>query len=361
MSLEFLPVLPPPVSYPLLFGLLLVAGMLGGETARQVRLPRVIGFVAVGMAIAPLSAAMGFEPLLGELRTIVDIALGLVLFDLGRRMDLEWMKRDWTLAATGLAESAATFGLVFAALDALDVPALKAGLAAAIAMASSPAVLLVAINDDKAQGQVTERALNLVALNTLVASIIVTILLASIHYEVRLDLWNAVFHPMYLFAGSIALGGAMAALARMLARAVERSPEAHFTLIAGLLLAAIGVSQVLKLPVVLALLTFGLFARNDERRHDLLDVGLGRASRLFYIVLFVITGAGLPVSAFEAAGWAAAAFVGARIAGKFVGVLLVAPLGGLRLRQSVALAAALLPMSSVALLMQHDIARLFPE
>ena len=104
-----------------------------------------------------------------------------------------------------LAEGLVTFGLVFAALAALDIPALQAGLAAAIAMASSPAVLLVAVNDDKAQGQVTERALNLVALNTLVASIVVTILLATVHYEVRADLWNAVFHPLYLFAGSIEL------------------------------------------------------------------------------------------------------------------------------------------------------------
>jgi len=54
------------------------------------------------------------------------------------------------------------------------------------------------------------------------------------------------------------------------------------------------------------------------------------------------------------------ALVAARAAGKFTGVLAVAPLGGLRMRQAIGLGAAVLPMSSLALLMLHDIARLFP-
>ncbi|QJR13823.1 cation:proton antiporter [Usitatibacter palustris] len=361
MDLSFLPKLPLTLSYPLLFGVLLIAGMLGGEAARTIRLPRVIGYVLVGFAIAPMASAVNMGPLVEEARIFVDIALGLVLFDLGRRMDLAWMKRDWTLAASGLAESIATFGFVFASLVWLDFPVLQSGLAAAIAMATSPAVLLLAVEDHRADGQVTERALNLVALNSLFASVLVTILLASVHYQVALDLDTAFLHPLYLFAGSLVLGGAVATLARVLARMVEKSPELHFALIVGLVVGAVGIAQALKLSVILALLAFGLFVRNDERRHDLLNVDLGRASRLFYIVLFVITGASLPLSSFETAGWIAIAFVAARAAGKFVGVLTFAPLGGLRLGQAISLGAVLMPMSSLALLLQHDIAKLFPE
>ena len=359
MDTSFLPTFPPQLSYALLFGVLLLAGMLGGEGARALRLPRIVGYVFVGFALAPLAAAMNLGTLIEEARIFVDIALGLVLFDLGRRMDLEWIKRDWTLAASGLAESGLCFGLVFAAMSALDFTPLDAALAAAIAMGTSPAVVLITVQDLKAQGQVTERALNLVALNSLVASILVTILLASVHFEVGLDMDRAVLHPLYLFVGSLALGGVVASLARLLARQVERSPELHFTLIVGLVVGAVGVAQTLKLSVILALLAFGLFARNDERRHDLLNVDLGRGSRLFYIVLFVITGASLPVTAFEAAGWVSLAYVGARAAGKFLGVLAFAPFG-LSARQGVALGAVLMPMSSLALLMQNEIARLYP-
>ncbi|MGD9954295.1 MAG: cation:proton antiporter [Burkholderiales bacterium] len=356
----FLPSLPLTLSYPLLFGVLLVAGMLGGEVARQLRLPRVIGYVVVGFAIAPVAAAMNVGPLLEEARIFVDIGLGLVLFDLGRRLDLSWLRRDWTLAATALAENLLTFGLVFAALTAMGFAPLMAGLAAAIAMATSPAVVLLVVQDSRADGQVTERALTLVALNSLLASVVVTMLTAPVHYEVRLDLDVAVLHPLYLFAGSLALGGLMAWIARLLARRVERNPELHFTLVAGLVLASVGLAQMAKLSVILALLALGMFVRNDRDRHVLVNVEHGRASRLFFVVLFVITGASLPHSSFETAGWAALAFVAARAAGKFVGVMGVAPAGGMRWRQSLALAAALLPMSSLALLLLHDVSRIYP-
>lgn len=361
MEARFLPSLPMELNFALLFGALLVAGMLGGEAARQLRLPRIIGYVLVGFAIAPVAAAMNIGPLLEEARIFVDIGLGLVLFELGRRVDIGWLRRDWSLAAAAVVESLLTFVLVYAVLDATGFSPLMAALAAAIAMATSPAVALLVVQDTRAEGQVTERALTLVALNSLLASVVVTILTASVHYEVRLDLETAVLHPLYLFIGSLALGAVMARVASWLARRVERSPELHLTLVAGLVLAAVGLAQMGKLSVILALLAFGMFTRSDRSRHDLVNVDLGRASRLFYIVLFVITGASLPLVALQSAGWAALAFVAARAAGKFVGVLAIAPMGGLKWRQSVGLAAALLPMSSLSLLLLHDVVRLYPE
>ena len=359
--MTFLPSVPLPLSYPLLFGVLLLAGMVGGEAARRLHLPRVIGYVVVGFILEPYVRGAGLAPLLEEARIFVDLALGLVLFDLGRRMDVGWMRRDWTLAVSGLAESLLTFAVVFATLVYLDFSPVKAGLAAAIAIATSPAVLLLVSEDLRAEGQVTSRALNVVALNSLLASILATILLASAHYQTRLDVESAVLHPLYLFLGSVGLGALMANLARLVARAIEKSKDLHFVLIAAMVVAAVGLATILKLSVILALLAFGLFARNAERSHDLLTVDLGRAGRLLYIVLFVITGASLPLAALATAGWLAFAYVAARALGKVVGILAVAPFGGLRMPQVVGLAAVLMPMSTLALLLQHDIAKLFPE
>ena len=172
----------------------------------------------MGFAAAPLAAALNLRPLLEEARVFVDLALGLVLFDLGRRMDLNWMRRDWTLAAAGLAESLLTFVAVFAVLMAFDYNAVVAGITASIAMATSPAVVLLIVQDAKAEGQVTERALNLVALNSLFASILTTILLTSAHIETKVEVENALLHPAYLFAGSVFLGWLVASVARVIAR-----------------------------------------------------------------------------------------------------------------------------------------------
>lgn len=361
MTPAFLPTLPFELSYPLMFGVLLVAGMVGGEIARSAKLPRIIGYVVIGFILAPLAQAMSLDPLVEEARIFVDLALGLVLFDLGRRMNLQWMKRDWTLAASGLAESAFSFAAVFATLLAFDFSPVKAGFAAAIAMATSPAVVLLVVQDSRSEGQVTERALNLVALNSLLASIITTILLASGHLEAKMDVESALLHPAYLFVGSLMLGAAVAGFARLTARAVEKTKDLHFTLIAGMVVGAVGLAVMLKLSVILSLLAFGLFSRSDARGHDLLNVNLAPASRLLYIVLFVITGASLPLPALAVGGAAALALITARALGKLVGILLIAPLGGLRMRQSIGLGCAMLPMSTLALMLQHDVAKHFPE
>ena len=362
MNTSFLPSLPLELSYPLLFGALLVAGVMGGELARLLKLPRIIGYVFVGVAVGPLAAAMRIGPLIDQARIFMDLALGLVLFELGRRMDLRWMRRDWSLAAAGMAECALSFAAVFVVLAEVGgISTVKAALAAAIAMTTAPSVVLFMSHETRSEGQVTERAINLVAFNGLLASIIVTILVGSAHYaRSSLEIETAVLHPLYLFVGSVALGALMAMLTRVIARSVERSSDMHFTLIAGMVTAAVGLATLLKLPVILALLAFGMFARNDERGHDLLNVNLAPVGRLLYIVLFVITGASLPVSGLATALGLGLAFIAARFAGKFVGVLLFARWGGLRWRQAVGLGLALSPMSTLALLMQHDIGKLFP-
>ncbi len=362
MNPTFLPTLPLQMSYPLMFGVLLVAGMMGGELARLLRLPRIIGYTVVGLVIGPLAQALGMAPLIDEARIFVDLALGLVLFELGRRMDLKWMKRDWTLAAMGVCESLLSFTAVFFTLVwGFDFEPVHAGLAAAIAMTASPAVLLFIVHDTSAEGQVTARAFNLVALNGLLASIIATILLGSAHLQSRVDVETAILHPLYLFVGSLIVGALMASLTRIVARTVQRSPDVHFTLIAGMVVGAVGLAVLLKLPVILTLLAFGLFARNDERGHDLLNVSLAPFGRLLFIVLFVITGASLPLDSLAQAGWVALAFVLARVAGKLAGVFAFARLGHLDRRQAIGLGLALTPMSTLALLMSHDISRMFVE
>jgi Kef-type K+ transport system membrane component KefB len=361
MNTDFLPAWPFAVSYPLLFGVLLLGGLLGGEGARLLRLPRILGYVAVGFAIAPVARALNLDPLLDQARIFVDLALGLVLFDLGRRMDLQWMKRDWTLAAAGLAESLLAFLAVFACLIALDFAAVKAGIIAAISMATSPAVVLLVVQDTRAEGQVTERSLNLVALNSLLASILTTIMLTSAHLESRMDPETAILHPAYLFVGSLFLGWLAASTARVCARAVGKTKELHFTLIAAMVVGAVGIAALLKLSVILSLLAFGLFTRNDARNYDLLTVKLAPASRLLYIVLFVITGASLPPQSLLAGGAVGLVLALARFAGKFAGVVGFGLLGGLRMRQATGLAATLMPMSTLALMLYQAVARQYPE
>src|SRR4249919_849815 len=106
----FLPQLPLSASPLALFGLLLVAGVIGGELVRRVlKLPRIVGYVATGMLLGASGLKVLDEELTAEAWIFVDIALALILYELGLRLDFSWLRRDRWLLATGLAESALSF------------------------------------------------------------------------------------------------------------------------------------------------------------------------------------------------------------------------------------------------------------
>src|SRR5689334_14509335 len=90
---------------------LFVAGLLGELCYRAWRLPRISGYAVIGL----VAGASGFGAIDagvgGTLRLLLDVALGLLLFELGSRLDLRWIRRNPWLVASSLAEASLTFVL----------------------------------------------------------------------------------------------------------------------------------------------------------------------------------------------------------------------------------------------------------
>ena len=361
MESNLFPSLPLVFSDAVLFGALVIIGMIAGEIASRLHLPRITGYIVAGIAISPSLTVLSLRPLLSEERIFVDVALGLVMFDLGRRIDLDWFERDRSLAAASFMEIVVCACLIFALLRYFGFTPLEAAVGAAIGISTSPAVLLLVARDAQAEGQVTERGLTLVAVNTLIAVFAVTMLFAAAHFEYRSSWTLVVLHPLYLFFGSVLVGAAAAFAAVEMGRLLGKRQQPQFALMVALVLIAVGAAHTLKLSVLLALLVFGITSRRLDKNNHLIEVDWGNAAQLFYVVLFVITGASLPLSALTTAGWLALGYVAARAVGKWLGILVVAPFSTLRLRQSAWLSAALLPMSGVAIVLIHDVTEIFPE
>src|SRR5262245_8103091 len=107
---SFLPQYPLAPNPVLLFGLLLLAGAIGGEIVkRTLGLPRIVGNVVTGFALGVSGLGVLNPDLVREAWIFAEIALGLLLFELGRRLDFTWLRSDPWLAATGVLESALTF------------------------------------------------------------------------------------------------------------------------------------------------------------------------------------------------------------------------------------------------------------
>ena len=359
---SYLPQLPLAANPLILFGLLLLAGMIGGEVVKRVlALPRIVGYALTGLALGASGLNLIDAELVRESWIFVDIALGLILFELGRRLDFAWLRRDPWLAATGVLESALAFAFVFAALLYFGVTPLYAALAASIAIATAPAVVLVVAQDLKAEGQVTERALNLTAMNSVIAFITSTMLLAWLHHEYHAGWVVVVLHPVYLLCGSALLGCAGSVAAIALARWFGKSERAQFVVSLGLIVVAVGAARMFELSVVLALLAFGVLSKNLDQRHDLMPVDVARVGQLFVVVLFVLGGASLDVSVLLNGGTLALAYVLARFAGKSLGVMSLTWLSGVRRGSAGLLCLALMPMSATAVGMVYRTAQLYPE
>jgi Kef-type K+ transport system membrane component KefB len=362
-ELTFLPKFPLAISQLTLFGALLALGLVAGEAFRRyLSLPRITGYAVAGVVLGPEVSGLLSRDALFEARLLIDLSIGLVVFDLGHRLNVDWLRRNRWLSVAALAESALCFCAIYATLAVFGFRPMLAAIAAAIGTATSPAVVMLVASELRAEGQVTERMLLFTAVNTVFAYVALTLLLPFLHIEQKADWRMAVLHPLYLFAGALLAGYLACGLLLQLARWVGKREERQFILLIALIVLTIGIAHSLNLSVPLAVLTLGVLARNRDRGHALLPVRLGSGAQLFFVILFVLTGASLEFHAFgTAAAGAVVAFIVVRFLGKALAIVALGRASGISHEASAWLAVALVPMSGLAVVMVRDTVTLYPS
>jgi hypothetical protein len=342
--------------------LLRAAAVIAGEAVqRWLRVPRLLGWIAAGVALGPDVAGLIDRDMLADQYWLLEIAIGVVLFELGQRVDLGWLRRNTWLAGASLLESGLAFVAIFAVLWLLGAPPLLAATAGAIGIATSPAVVLTLARDLRAQGQVTERVLLLTALNCIYAVVLVSMLIAWLHAEYRGG-WEVVAaHPLYLIFGSAVFGAAFAAVLLAALALLGNRVEAQFICAVALVMIAVSAASALNLSMVLALLAFGTCARAFDRGRRFVSLEFGRLGRILVILLFALSAAGLVLELVPGGLFAGAALVVARYLGKTLGLLATAGVSGLASHRAALVSLGLMPMSVVALILVHETSALFPE
>jgi len=362
MDLSFLPRFPPQLGDVSVIALILLAGLGTGELFRRVLLlPRISGYVLAGVLLGPGTFGVLDRVMLEGAQLLLDIALGLILFELGSRLDWQWFRRNRWLLASSVAEIALSFTLVCAVLRLLDVPWLHAAIAAAIGVATGASVLLVTIHDQRADGPLTDRAVNLTALNNVFSVVAVTMLLAFLHLEYRPGVTILLLQPLYLLLGSTLLGYVASLALVLLARWLGKREDLQFILLVAMVLLTVGIAKALQLSVLISLLALGVMASNRDRGRDLLPVEFGPTAQVLFVVLFVITGAAVTLGNLAAGAGIALAYVFARLAGKLLGVMLFSRRSGLPARKAGLLGLMLMPMSATAVAMVEATARYYPQ
>jgi len=361
VQLGYLPHFPPALTQPILFGALLAAGLIAGEAVwRYLSLPRITGYVLAGIVLGPRVSGLLGPDALEVARVLIDLSIGLIVFELGFRFDLAWLQRNRWLFVAALAESTFCFLAIHFALMYLGFQALHAASAAAIGTATSPAVVMLVAHDQRAEGQLTERMLLFTAVNSIFAYLALTLLLPFLRLEHTTSWAVAVLHPVYLLVGSV-LAGFIACIVMLgLARWLGKREDRQFVLLVALVVLTVGVARGLNLSVMVTLVVLGMLARNLDRRHVLMPLRSGYGGQLFFVILFVLTGASLEFDALLTSGVVVAAFIVTRFLGKAIAIHAFSRATGLRRSGAALLSVALLPMSGLAVVMLRDAQSLVP-
>lgn len=356
---------PPSVNPFFLFGLLLIVGVLAGTVAHRLRyIPRITGFILVGLLLGPSVSGLVSSEMLAQSRVFVDIALGLILFDLGLLLDIQHLRRDVRLLGVSLVESLASFLAIFLALIQFHVAPINAALAAALGISASPAVLLLVVRELGSSGPVTERALKLVALNNVISFLAFICLLPVLHYVQSASVFTMVLEPLYVLFGSLLLAAALAGLLIATGRFVLRGGEGandRFPVLIGFIGLAVGAAKMLEVSELMTLLAFGIMTRTFDRQGKVSKTEFGPGAELFFVILFVVAGANLHLAELLHVGWAAVAFVVARCVAKWLAVSGMGPVTGITHRQAGALGLTMVPMAGLAIGLAQTIQHTYPQ
>lgn len=316
-------------------GLIFVLGLLAAEAARRLRLPRLVGMLALGIVLGPFCLHALSDELLAISPQLRQIALVIILIRAGLSMkwsDLKQVGRPALLMCfVPAAFEMAAFVLLGPAV--LGVTPMEGALIGAIMGAVSPAVVVPAMVRliDEGRG-VDKRIPQLILAGASADDVFVMVLFTSFlgmaqGEGVRASALAEI--PAAMLAG-VGLGAvAGMCLAWLIRRAKWLSAPMQLILVLGVSFAMYGAEGLLKqagiplsgLLAVMAL-AFVLRARDAEGAADCLSEGANRLWSAAEILLFVLVGAAVDIRFTVSAGLPALAMIALGLVLRSVGVLL---------------------------------------
>lgn len=335
-----------------LFGLVLLGGLVAGEVSRRLlALPRTTGYVLFGLLVGQ-SGLNWVTPLhIESANLFIDLALGLILFELGYLVPRNTAENVRNRLLAGFALSLMTGFVVLALFRYWGFSAGSALFAAALCVATSPAITIATCSDVGAKGERTGLLYTMVAVNGAMAFAAVVLLVPFLIDSEPMSGIARVSSALGSIIGSIVLGGACAGLVVLGAEKLERQAEHQHLLILGTIVLGVGTAIYLEVSVFLPMLIFGILVSAIDRDRKVIAVRIASDARVFLVITFVLAGAALDI-AYLRDYWKEAVLIATvRLIGQAVAILISRKRIGLTLREGFLLSIGLQPMSSIALVL----------
>lgn len=309
-------------SVTLAAGALMLCGIFAGKVAKGLRLPRLTGYLLVGILIGPF--ALNFIPSAGVrgLELVKGLAVSLIALAAGTELHLSLIKRvgrKVVIACVGIAGVVfvVCFGAVMLCRPLLPFMAtltLEQGLAVAAVISSvvvsfSPTVTIAMVQEMRAKGTFTEFLMAMVILGDLVV-----LLLFALSVGVARATLGAEFSVGLLFGGvgweifgSLALGLFVGVGVLVYMRRIGRELPLFLTAVC-FVSAELGMGLHLS-PLLIALAVGALIANLDPAQSNRMHGAIEHAGLPVFALFFAIAGADLHLDALLVVGPAAVILV----------------------------------------------------
>ncbi|MBN2719504.1 MAG: cation:proton antiporter [Proteobacteria bacterium] len=356
-------------------GFLILLGYAAGWAARKVNLPRITGYIVVGMVLS-FSGVAGKGIALEKLSLITDLALSVIAFSIGGALRVGTMKKlGGSILWITLIQGFAVFLLVWATVlivfplllpDPLPSRENMMSLAlflGAVCVATAPAAVLGVIHEYHAKGPVTTVLLGIVTLDdalTLVFFSLAAGIAGSLTGGSGSLLYSAFLDPAWEIFLSLLIGAAAGLLLRVFLNVCPRSCGLLGIALGSVFLVS-GLALTLNASSLLACMALGFTLVNLVRQPEQWFEAVENIEEPIFALFFVIAGAHLELEVLLTAGGlglvilvsrglakAGGAFWGAMITGSPPNVRKYVPLG-------------LLPQAGVAIALVLTAADILPD
>ena len=350
-----------------LIGIATIAGYYAGRLAQLVRLPSIIGNMAVGVLLGPSLIGLFGTSTLQALSFVTEVALGFVAFSIGTELNFASIKRQGIgIVSVIFAESFGAFFVVLIGIYLLTRDLPMSLIFASMAPASAPAGTVAVIQECKAKGSLTQTLYAVVAFDDGLA-IIIFAFAAAIARSLLITeatghagaILPALWVPIKEIVFSLVLGGVAGFLLCQVVRKRQSAREI-FILLFGFIVLTAGLATYWHLSLILANMTIGCVLANIRREAAVrrISAPLLDVMPLIFVLFFSLAGANLEIGALASLGGVGIVYILCRSAGLIGGARLGAMVGSLDDKVKKYVGLGILSQAGVAigiaLIVKHD-------
>lgn len=294
-----------------LIGFALFFGTIGGRIFQKLHIPQVVGYIIIGIIIGESGLKFISQETVSNMDPFNFFALGLIGFSIGGELKSSVLKKygkqfTWILFFEALTAffvvGAVMFTVVFLLTKKFFYAAALGLLFGSISSATAAAGTTDVLWEYKAKGPMTSILLGIVALDDVVALFLFAIS-ASIISSIQgggntASLWANIFTPIMEIGGAVVIGVIAGYVLSYLVRHYQDT-ERVLSFSIGAILAALGISGILKFDTIMTCMVMGFVLTNTAgKAADGMFSQINKFTPPIYVVFFVFVGAKLDIEQF---------------------------------------------------------------